>query len=129
MTGLGSSIAESSRPLASPAVAGITTLRPGTWANHASRLCECWAAAPVPEPSGARSTIGTVAAPPSMKWILAAWLTIWSIAWLVKSENWISTIGRMPASAGADGGADDAELGDRGVPDPLAARSGGRGRR
>ena len=99
MTGLGSSIAESSRPLASSAVAGMTTLRPGTWANHASRLCECWAAAPVPEPSGARSTIGTVAAPPSMKWILAAWLTIWSIAWLVKSENWISTIGRMPARA------------------------------
>ncbi len=77
----------------------MTTFSPGTWANHASRLCECWAAAPVPDPSGARSTIGTVAAPPSMKWILAAWLTIWSIAWLVKSENWISTIGRMPASA------------------------------
>ena len=50
-------------------------------------------------PVGARSTIGTVAAPPSMKWIFAAWLTIWSIAWLVKSENWISTIGRMPARA------------------------------
>ena len=92
-------MAESSRPLASAAVAGITTLSPGTWANHASRLCECWAAAPVPDPVGARSTIGTVAAPPSMKWIFAAWLTIWSIAWLVKSENWISTIGRMPASA------------------------------
>ena len=85
--------------MASAAVAGMTTLRPGTWANHASRLWECWAAAPVPEPSGARSTMGTDMAPPSMKWIFAAWLTIWSIAWLVKSENWISTIGRIPASA------------------------------
>ena len=96
MTGFGSSIADSSRPLASAAVAGRTTFSPGTWANQASRDCECCAAAPVPEPDGARSTMGTLAAPPSMKWILAAWLTIWSIAWLVKSENWISTTGRIP---------------------------------
>ncbi len=58
-----------------------------------------------------------------MKWIFAAWLTIWSIAWLVKSENWISTIGRMPVSAAPTRRADDAELGDRGVPDPLAAEA------
>ena len=56
-----------------------------------------------------------------MKWIFAAWLTIWSIAQVTKSENWISTIGRMPAQRRADRGADDAELRDRGVADPLAA--------
>ena len=39
--------------------AGMTTLMPGTWANQASRLCECWAAAPVPDPAGARITSGT----------------------------------------------------------------------
>jgi hypothetical protein len=77
----------------------MTTLSPGVCANHASRLCECWPAAPVPEPPGARSTIGTCAAPPSMKWIFAAWLTIWSIAWQVKSLNWISATGRRPAIA------------------------------
>ena len=92
-------MADSNSPLASAGVAGMTTLRPGTCANHASRDCECCAAAPVPEPPGARSTMGTLAAPPSMKWILAAWLTIWSMAWQVKSENWISTIGREPTRA------------------------------
>ena len=58
-----------------------------------------------------------------MKWILAAWLTIWSIAWQVKSENWISTIGRDADQRSADGGADDAELGDRGVADALLAEA------
>jgi len=37
-------IALLSRPLASAGVAGMTTVRPGTAANHTSRLCECWAA-------------------------------------------------------------------------------------
>ena len=92
-------MAASSRPFASAGVAGSTTRNPGTCANHASSDCECCPAAPVPDPDGARSTIGTFAAPPSMKWIFAAWLTIWSIAWAVKSENWISTTGRMPVSA------------------------------
>ena len=43
-TGLGSAIAAASRPPASAALDGITTLSPGTWVSHASRLCECWAA-------------------------------------------------------------------------------------
>src|SRR5699024_8449342 len=30
---------------------------------------------------------------------LRGWLAIWSIAWAVKSENWISTMGRMPVIA------------------------------
>ena len=77
----------------------MTTLMPGTWANQASRLCECCAAAPVPEPAGARMTSGTCAAPPSMKWIFAAWLTIWSIAQVTKSENCSSTTGRSPHRA------------------------------
>ena len=34
-----------------------------------------------------------------MKCSLAAWFTTWSMAWQRKSENWISTIGRMPVSA------------------------------
>ena len=73
----------------------------------------------MPEPAGARSTIGTLAAPPSMKWILAAWLTIWSIAQVTKSENCISTIGRSPHSAAPTAAPTMRELGDRGVADPL----------
>ena len=80
-------------------MAGKTTLSPGTWANHASRLCECWAAAPVPPPPGARTTSGTSTLPPYMKWSLAAWFTIGSMALTMKSENWISTIGRRPVMA------------------------------
>ena len=53
-------------------VDGCTTLSPGTCANHASRLWLCCAAAPVPEPPGSRTTIGTRALPPNMKRILAA---------------------------------------------------------
>jgi hypothetical protein len=40
--------------------------------DQASRLWLCCAAAPVPEPPGRRTTIGTVALPPNMKWIFAA---------------------------------------------------------
>jgi hypothetical protein len=41
----------------------------------------------VPEPPGRRTTIGTLALPPNMKRIFAAWLTICSIASVMKSEN------------------------------------------
>ena len=71
-TGLASSIADSNSPLASCGVDGCTTLRPGTCANHASRLWLCCPAAPVPEPPGSRTTIGTLALPPNMKRIFAA---------------------------------------------------------
>src|SRR2546426_3690478 len=43
-TGFSSRIALLMSPLASCGVAGATTFKPGTWQNHASRLCECWAA-------------------------------------------------------------------------------------
>src|SRR4029079_19639879 len=98
-TGLGSSIAASNRPLASCGVDGCTTFKPGTWANQASRLWLCCAAAPVPEPPGRRTTIGTVALPPNMKWIFAAWLTICSIASVTKSENCSSSTGFIPVIA------------------------------
>jgi len=45
---------------------GATTFSPGTLTSHDSRLSECWAAAPVPEPAGRRRTIGTLALPPNM---------------------------------------------------------------
>jgi len=44
-------------------------------------------------------TTGTETSPPSMKRILAAWLTICSMASVAKSENWNSKIGRMPVTA------------------------------
>src|SRR6266545_4102022 len=75
------------------------TTSPGTWANHASRLCECWAASRMPPPCGPRITRGTVALPPSMYRIFAAWFTIWSMVMAMKSQIWISTMGRMPATA------------------------------
>ena len=43
-------------------------------------------AGPGPD-GGADAPAARCAAPPSMKWILAAWLTIWSIAHVTKSEN------------------------------------------
>ena len=64
-TGLWSRMADFSRPLASAGVEGMTTLSPGTWQTHASRLCECCSAAPVPEPPGVRSTMGTETWPPN----------------------------------------------------------------
>ena len=66
MTGSLSSIAVSIRPRASSAQEGYTTFRPGTWVSHASRLCECCAAAPVPAPAGRRTTIGRLILPPNM---------------------------------------------------------------
>jgi hypothetical protein len=92
-------MAACSSPLASAGLDGITTLSPGVWAYQASWLWECWAAAPVPDPNGSRTTMGTLTAPPSMNHTLAAWLTSWSMAWAVKSENCSSATGRMPHRA------------------------------
>ena len=98
-TGLGSAIALASSPAASAALDGITTFSPGMCVSHASRLCECWAPARAPAPPWVRSTIGTVSWPPDMKCALAAWLTSWSSASVMKSMNMISTTGRSPACA------------------------------
>ena len=52
-------MALASRPLASSAVAGATTFRPGAWSNQASGFCE-WNGPPEkPPPEGSRTTIGT----------------------------------------------------------------------
>ena len=72
---------------------------PGQLTNHASRLAECCAAAPVPDPLARRMTIGTVALPPNMKRILAAWSVSCSMASTTKSLNCISPIGRIPVTA------------------------------
>ena len=77
----------------------MTTLSPGMWVSHASRLWECWAPARPPEPPWVRRTIGTDSWPPDMKCALAAWLTSWSSASVMKSMNMISTTGRRPAWA------------------------------
>jgi hypothetical protein len=74
-------------------------LRPGTCANHASRLWLCCAGGAGARAAGQANTIGTLALPPNMKRIFAAWLTICSIASVTKSENWISSTGRMPVIA------------------------------
>ena len=56
---------------------------------------------------------------------LAAWLTSWSRAMLMKSMIMTSATGRRPGRRGPDRGADDGRLGDRGVPDPIGAVGGG----
>ena len=50
-------------------------------------------------PIGSRTTIGTRICPPNMKRALAAWLTSSSTAQSAKSENRISTTGRVPVIA------------------------------
>src|SRR5574341_442482 len=65
-TGLLSRIAVFKSPRASRGVLGAQTLRPGTWQNHASRACECWAASWRAEPPGPRITKGTETWPPDM---------------------------------------------------------------
>src|SRR2546422_1758188 len=66
-TGFSSRIALLMSPLASCGVAGATTFKPGTWQNHASRLCECWAANWCAAEPGPRITIGTQSCPPDMR--------------------------------------------------------------
>ena len=65
-TGSSSRIAALSRPFASRGLDGATTLRPGTWANQPSKLCECWAVSWLPAPLGVRMTSGQPASPPNM---------------------------------------------------------------
>ena len=95
-TGLGSAMAAASRPAASTARLGMTTLRPGTCVSQASRLCECCAAPRCPAPPCVRSTSGTVSWPPDMKCALAAAFTSWSRASVTKSTNMISSTGSNP---------------------------------
>ena len=59
-------IAAFNKPLASAGFEGMTTLMPGICMNHASTLCECWAAAERIMPSGARSTSGTLHCAPNI---------------------------------------------------------------
>ncbi len=67
--------------------------------SQLSRLCECCAAPRWPAPPWVRSTIGTVSWPPDMKCALAAALTSWSSASVMKSMNMISSTGRRPDCA------------------------------
>ena len=99
MTGSSSRMADFSKPLASAGVAGVTTLSPGTWAYHASNAWECCAASWSAAPLGPRITIGTPTWPPDMYRILAAELTIWSIARRAKFHVMTSTTGRSPTMA------------------------------
>jgi hypothetical protein len=95
-TGLGSAIALASRPPTSLARLGMTTFSPGMCVSQLSRLWECCAAPRWPAPPWVRSTSGTRSCPPDMKCALAAWLTSWSSASVMKSMNMISTTGRRP---------------------------------
>ena len=77
----------------------MTTFRPGTCRNHASRLCACWAAEDRPVPPCVRIVTGTLALPPNMYFTLAVWLAIWSMAIPEKSTYMSSATGRIPRSA------------------------------
>jgi hypothetical protein len=66
ITGLSSRIALFSRPLASFGLEGITTTRPGRWANQLSKACECCAATCAAAPDGPRITMGQRIWPPDM---------------------------------------------------------------
>ncbi len=90
---------EVSRPLASAGVAGTTTFSPGMWASQASRVWEWVAPEPIPPKTAVRRVSGTESSPPDMKRALAAWLTSWSRAMLMKSMIMSSATGRMPAVA------------------------------
>src|SRR5947208_5849066 len=82
------------RPLASYAVAGHTTFKPGVRTNHISGFCE-WNGPPwIPPPDGERTTIGTGAFHRYRH--LAAKFTIWSNPQVMKSANCISATGRSP---------------------------------
>src|ERR1700680_1244020 len=58
MTGFGSRVAALRRPLASAAVAGQRTLMPAVWANQDSSFWEWKGPAPTPPPEGRRTTMG-----------------------------------------------------------------------
>ena len=98
-TGSSERMALLSSPLASAGVPGRITVRPGIWAYQASSRCE-WVAARQPAiPELPRKTIGTANWPPLMYRMLAALLTIWSIATRLKLNVMNSMIGRSPAIA------------------------------
>ena len=68
-------------------------------ANQASSMSECCAPVPTPAPVAVRMVSGTAVWPPDMKRSFAAWLTIWSMATVMKFISMISATGRMPAIA------------------------------
>ena len=59
-------IADLIKPLASDAVAGATTTKPGVWIYQASVDCQCWAAPPLRTPIACLTTRGTRACPPNI---------------------------------------------------------------
>ena len=73
ITGSSSRIDAMSRPLASYALDGITTFRPGMWHTSASRLWLCWAARFIPAPAAVMTVTGRRALPPNMYFIFASW--------------------------------------------------------
>ncbi len=81
MNSVGSSLMmlESRRPFASAGEPGMTTCRPGTWANQVCRLLVCCGPWPQPFPMIALIVTGIFARPPDMKRHGAIQLTIWSI--------------------------------------------------
>ena len=121
ITGSSERIALLSIPLASAGVPGSITIRPGIWAYQASSRCECVAARQPAMPELPRKTIGTANWPPLMYRMLAALLTIWSIATRLKLKVMNSMIGRRPDHRRADADAGEPFLGDRRVDDPPGA--------
>ena len=124
MTGSSSRIAAVRRPFASAGVAGITTFRPATCVNHASRDFECCAALPRPEPPWVRTTSGTRACPPNMKRFCAAWFD--DLVDRQTGEVDVHQLDDRPQAGerGADARADDPELADRRLADALGPELG-----
>src|SRR4051812_6756536 len=76
-----------------------TTRRPAVCAKYAS-LDSLWCStAPMPPPTGMRTTTGSFTAPSERARILASCDTIWSNAGYTNPSNWISQTGRYPRSA------------------------------
>jgi hypothetical protein len=99
----------------------MTTLRPGTWANQASRLCECCAAAPGTRAGGRadhqRHLRGAAEHEVDLRGLVDDLVH--------RAGDEVGELqlddGPHPAQGGPDPGADDGDLGDRGVAHPLAA--------
>ena len=99
----------------SAGVEGMTTVRPGTWASSASRLCECWLPEERPPPNWVLTPVHFRALPPVMNRSFAAWFSSWSKQTPRKSQvhqldHWSQAVHR-PAHRQAH----DRGLGDRGV--------------
>ncbi len=92
-------------------------------ANQACSAWLCCAAAPVPEPVGRRTTMGTETEPPSMKRSLAAWLTICSIASVDEIGELEFEDRPHAGQRRADRDAGAAEFGDRRVHHPILAEA------